>query len=173
MGFAAPFLLIIFAVGCCGVWASVSIVVHHGVMAQAISAAFMAVISIPTSVWVMMKDLRRAMSKPSPDSTPKLRLSPNAEFLFFLFLDPKHCEAIVGDLEERHKLIHKKFGARKANFWYWTWAIRSVAPITWAWAKKLALKPVIGVISWAVARGFFSHDSWLAALVEIWKRIRS
>jgi len=96
----------------------------------------------------------------------------NAEFLFYLFLDVQKCDAIVGDLEERYKLISKKFGARRANFWYWTQAIQSVGPIAWAWAKKAALKPVLGVIAWVVAKGLVGHDSWLAALVEIWKRIR-
>ena len=97
----------------------------------------------------------------------------NAAFLFYLFLDTQNCDAIVGDLEERYKLICKEFGARKANFWYWTQAIRSVGPIVWAWGKRAALKPVIGVIAWTVARGLVGHDSWLAELVEMWKRIRS
>ena len=34
-------------------------------------------------------------------------------------------------------------------------------------------KPIIGVIAWAVAKGLLDHDSWLAALVELWRRIRS
>ena len=50
---------------------------------------------------------------------------PNAQFLFYLFLDAQNCDAIVGDLEERYRLIHKRFDARRANFWYWTQAIRS------------------------------------------------
>ncbi len=95
----------------------------------------------------------------------------SAEFLFYIFLDAKNCDAIIGDLEERYKLIVKKFGARKAAFWYWTQAIRSVGPIILAWGKKVTLKPLIGVIGWAIAKGLVSHDSWLA-LVEAWKRIR-
>ncbi len=87
---------------------------------------------------------------------------------------PAHnCDALVGDLEERYWLIPGKFGARRANLWYWTQAIRSVGPIAWAWAKKLALKPVIGVIAWSIAKDLLRHDSWLAALVETWRRIRS
>jgi hypothetical protein len=100
------------------------------------------------------------------------RYPKGAEFLFYLFLDAKNCDAIVGDLEERYNLMFKKFGARKANFWYWTQALRSVGPIVWAWGKKAALKPVLGVAAWAVARGLVGQESWLAALVEIWKRIR-
>ena len=96
----------------------------------------------------------------------------NAEYLFF-FLDPQNCDALVGDLEERYKLIHNKFGKRRADFWYWTQAILSVGQIAWAWTRKVALKPVIGVIAWAVAKGILGHDSRLAALVEVWRRIRS
>jgi len=97
----------------------------------------------------------------------------NAEFLFYLFLDACKCHALVGDLEERYKLIYAKFGARRANFWYWTQALRSVGPIVWTWAKKAALKPVLGIITWTVAKGLVGHESWLAALLEIWKGIRS
>jgi len=97
----------------------------------------------------------------------------NAEFLLYLFLDPTNCDAIVGDLEERYRKILGKFGKHRANFWYWTQAIRSVWPIAWAWAKKTTLKPLIGVIAWAVAKGLLDRDSWVAAFVELFRRIRS
>jgi hypothetical protein len=97
----------------------------------------------------------------------------NAEFLFYVFFDAKNCDAIVGDLEERYNLILKKFGKRRADFWYWTQAIRSVAPVVWAWAKKTAVKPIISVIAWAVAKGLVERDSWLAAVVELCKRVLS
>ena len=80
----------------------------------------------------------------------------NANFLFYLFLDAENCDALVGDLQERHTLIHKKFGQRRADFWYWTQAIRSVGPIVWAATKKM-MKSATG----------------LAALVELYRRIRS
>jgi hypothetical protein len=80
----------------------------------------------------------------------------NAAFLLYLFYDAKNCDALVGDLEERYKFIRKKFGAHRANFWYWVQVITSVGPIAWAATKKL-LKAVSGV----------------AALVEVWRRIRS
>jgi hypothetical protein len=80
----------------------------------------------------------------------------SAEYLFYLFLDSHNCDAIVGDLEERYRLIRRKFGSHRANFWYWTQAIRSVGPIAWAWAKRV-MKAVSGI----------------AALVEIYRRIRS
>lgn len=97
----------------------------------------------------------------------------SVDYLFNLFLDQRNCDALVGDLKERYKLIHKTFGAGRANFWYWTQAIRSVGPIAWAWGRKVVMKPVIGLIAWAVAKRLVDNDSWLAALVEIWKRIRS
>jgi hypothetical protein len=75
----------------------------------------------------------------------------NAQFLFYLFLEAQNCDAMVGDLEERYRLIHKKFGHRRAAFWYWTQVIRSVGPIVWAAIRKL---------------------SGLAALVELYRRIR-
>lgn len=97
----------------------------------------------------------------------------NAEYLFYLFLDAKNCDAILGDLEERYRIIHRKFGVGRARFWYWTMAIRSVGPLAWAWMKKIVMKVVIPVIAWAVAKGIISHDSWIAALVELYRRIRS
>jgi hypothetical protein len=97
----------------------------------------------------------------------------NAEFLFYLFMTPHNCDALVGDLEERYKLIHKKFGRRRANFWYWTQAVMSLRPIAWAWAKKVSLKPVIGLVTWAVAKGLIGHDGWLAAVAELYRRIGS
>lgn len=80
----------------------------------------------------------------------------NAEFPFHLFLDAKNCDALVGDLEERYRSLYQKFGARRANFWYWVQVVRSVGPIAWAATKKL-LKAVSGV----------------AALVEMYRRLRS
>jgi hypothetical protein len=98
---------------------------------------------------------------------------PNAEFLFYLFMTPQNCDALVGDLEERYKLIHKKFGRRRANFWYWTQTVTSVGPIVWAWGKKVVMKPAVAFAGWAVAKGLVGHDSWLAALVELVKKVRS
>lgn len=97
----------------------------------------------------------------------------NAEFLFYLFLDKKNCDALVGDLEERFHLIHSKFGRRRAQFWYWWQTAISLGPLVGEWGKKKALKPVLAVIGWAVAKGLIGHDGWLAAVVELWKRVRS
>jgi hypothetical protein len=98
---------------------------------------------------------------------------PNAEFLFFLFLDHANCDALVGDLEERYRLIHQKFGQWRADFWYWTQALRSVGPILSAGAKKIAMKPFIGLIGWAVMKGLWGDATCSAALVKLWKRVLS
>ena len=97
----------------------------------------------------------------------------NAEFLFYLFMSPKDCDALVGDLDERYRLIYKKFGARRANFWYWTQAIRSVSPIVWAWLKKIIMKPAVAAITWASAHHFLKEGSWLTAVAEFCRRVRS
>lgn len=76
----------------------------------------------------------------------------NAEFLLYVFMSPEHCDALVGDLEERHRLIRKKFGQRRANFWYWTQVFVSLRPIIWAWVKKVS-----GVV----------------AMIEAYRRMRS
>jgi hypothetical protein len=97
----------------------------------------------------------------------------NAEFLFCLFLDKNTCESLVGDLEERHKLIRKKCGRPRANLSYWTQAFRSLGPIAWQWARRVGMKPLAALVAWAAAKRILRHDSWLAAVVEMWKRIRS
>ena len=103
----------------------------------------------------------------------KVKPPVNAEFLFYIFMTPQNCDAFVGDLQERYKLIHKKFGRRRANFWYWTQTVTSLGPIVWVWAKKVVMKPVVAILTWVVARGLVGHDSWLAAVMELWKRVRS
>jgi hypothetical protein len=85
-----------------------------------------------------------------------VRHSQIAEYLFYLFLDAKTCDSLVGDLEERYKLILKKFGVRRADFWYWSQALRSFVPIVWVWVKKAA-KALTGI----------------TAVVEFVRRIRS
>jgi len=92
-----------------------------------------------------------------PRRTRKVPRPPlNAEFLFYLFMTPQNCNALVGDLEERFKLIHKKFGRRRANFWYWTQTVMSVGPIIFAATKKTV-----------------KRLSGLAALVGLYRKIRS
>jgi hypothetical protein len=114
------------------------------------------------------KSARRPIA-PLNKVTPPL----NAEFLFHVFMTPQSCDALLGDLEERYKLINKKFGRRRANLWYWTQTVTSLAPIVWAWAKKIPMKPVAAVVGWAIAKGMIGHDGWLAVLVEMVKKVRS
>lgn len=104
------------------------------------------------------------------------RPSRNAEYLFYLFLDPKDCDALVGDLDERYKLIFEKFGKGKADFWYWSQAIRSTGPIVWAWFKKLVMKPVLWLSSSLIAHGLLKDGLLLEfaknVLAELVKRVR-
>jgi len=79
----------------------------------------------------------------------------NAEFLFYLFLRAEDCDAVLGDLEERYEFIRNKFGARRANFWFWTQTV-SLTWIVWEATKK-ALKSMLGV----------------AALVEMYRKMTS
>ncbi len=117
----------------------------------------------------LLLSTRRKRSGHMKTQSPPL----NAEYLFYFFLDENNCDALVGDLEGRYRLIHKRFGKRRADFWYWKETIRSAGPIVWAWARKISIKPLAALVAWAAAKGILGHDSWLAALVETWRRIRS
>jgi len=127
------------------------------------------VMSLYTSASKLLSFVPKRIRRLSSVSKPPV----NAEFLFYLFMTPQNCDAFVGDLEERYKLIRKKFGKSRADFWFWTQTVISLGPIVWAWAKKISLKPVIALIGWAVAKGLLGHDSWLATLVEMLKKVRS
>jgi len=94
----------------------------------------------------------------------------NAAFLFHLFMTPQNADAITGDLEERYKIISKKFGKGKADFWFWSQTITSIGPIVWAATKRVMRKLIIPATTAAVAKGLLSDHSWLASVVEIWKR---
>jgi hypothetical protein len=102
------------------------------------------------------------------DSTPPQGLS----FLFYFLLDADHCDAVVGDLEERYKLIFGKFGKNKADLWYWKETIRTIGPIAWSWFKKLVMKPAMAVLGWMVAHGLVKDGTLVDWLVEVVKRIR-
>lgn len=75
----------------------------------------------------------------------------NAAYLLYVFLSKNDPEAVAGDLEERWRKIKKKFGVRRANFWYWTQVVRSLWPFGLA-----ALKRVSGLL----------------ALIEMWRRTK-
>jgi len=95
----------------------------------------------------------------------------NAAFLFYVFMSSHDAEAFTGDLEEGYKALHKKFGRRRANLWYWFQTFISLRPIVCEALMKTLMKPLIGVIGWALAKDLIKHDGWLAALVELWKKI--
>jgi hypothetical protein len=97
----------------------------------------------------------------------------NVGAIFRLFLSRQDCDAFLGDLEERYRLVHGQFGRYRANVWFWKQTLASLGPIGLAWAKRLSLKPVVALIGWALAKGLVGHDSWLAAVVELWKKVRS
>jgi hypothetical protein len=84
--------------------------------------------------------------------TYRSELPSDAEFLLYLFISKKDSEAVAGDLEERWRKIKKKFGVRRANFWYWTQVIRSLWPFGLAAVKRV---------------------SGLLALIEMWRKMRS
>lgn len=99
-----------------------------------------------------------------------------AEYLFYFFLEAKTCDALVGDLEERYKLILKKFGKFKADLWYWSQAIRSTGPIAWAWFKKGVMKPVVTVMGSKIVHDLLKNTHLLeivkTVLAEWLKRMR-
>lgn len=101
--------------------------------------------------------VRYPLMKPSPEGSRRRTRAPiSAEFLFYLFLEGQKCDALVGDLEERYRLISRRFGQRRAGLWYWTQALRSIVPVVLALAGR-TLRRLFG----------------LAALVEMYRRLRS
>lgn len=91
------------------------------------------------------------LGKPQPTKTLRKSHPLNGEFLLYLLLSKNDSKATANDLEERWGKIKKKFGVRRANFWYWTQVIRSLWPFGVAAAKRV---------------------SGLVALIEAWRRLR-
>jgi hypothetical protein len=48
-------------------------------------------------------------------------------YLLDLFLSKSDREPILGDLEEAYPSILQKYGARRARFWFWVQAVRTIA----------------------------------------------
>ena len=94
----------------------------------------------------------------------------DAEFLLYLLLDRQNCDSLVGDLRQSHKLIHKRFGKRRATIWYWTQVVRLLGPIVWVWTKRAVFRFIAAVVA---AKGLTGHAYWLAALVDLYRKIRS
>jgi len=97
----------------------------------------------------------------------------NAEFLFYFFLDKNNCDALVGDFEERYRVIFEKFDKGRADSWYWKQALDTVGPVAWAWAKKCAIKPFLAILVWAAGKGLLGGSSCVSAILEFWKRMRT
>jgi hypothetical protein len=81
---------------------------------------------------------------------------PTSNFVFRPFMNPEGCDALLGDLEERYKHLRRKLGLFRADFWYLKETMLSVGPVIWA-ATGATVKKLSG----------------LAALVELYRRIRS
>jgi len=47
--------------------------------------------------------------------------------------------------------MKKKFGVKRANFWYWFQVLLSIIPFGWAFVKRV---------------------SGLVALIELWRKVR-
>jgi hypothetical protein len=113
---------------------------------------------------------KRLTFTPCPKGYLKISLG---AWLTFSRVDINPQHAPIGDLKEQYELIFDESGPHKAKLWYWKQALWSVGPIFWARAKKICVKPIIGLVTWMVGKGIFGHDSWLATLVEFVKKIVS
>lgn len=109
--------------------------------------------------------LIKKMKRGDEDLVQPVEPPSSTQYLFYFFLDAKTCDALVGDLEERYKLILKKFGKHHANFWYWSQAIRSTGPIAWQWFKKLVMKPVVTVMGSKIVHDLLK-DTHLMEIVK-------
>jgi hypothetical protein len=110
---------------------------NHSAIENTVAWLVSGILLIPRGRWgasVLFKRLGKFFDHRSATSQPPL----NAELLFHIFMTPQNCDAILGDLKERYKLIHKTFGRRRANYWYWTQVVVSLRPIAWACVKKVS-----------------------------------
>lgn len=115
-----------------------------------IIAGLCAAVSSPL-LWVLVLFTKRSLRDSGVSRLP----SKSAEFLLHLFMEPRSCDALVGDLNERHRILRKRFGRRKANFWYWVQVLRSVGPIVWVGLMRIV-----------------KRMSGLTAVMEMVRRIR-
>jgi hypothetical protein len=82
-------------------------------------------------------------------TTTSLRPPQNATFLLHCCLSKHDRECFLGDLEEDYKTVLKDFGPRRAGIFYWSQALRSIAPILWAGVKRSAIiTAIIGSLDW-------------------------
>lgn len=74
-----------------------------------------------------------------------------AEYLLH-FLPKKDREQLLGDLEEEYRGIYKKFGRRKATFWYYCQVVMSFWPYIAHTIMKLLGWGVVGWVGSAIRR---------------------
>jgi hypothetical protein len=103
---------------------------------------------------------------PADKGTTKLPTS-KLTLLFCLFLESPDFNGMVGDLNERHKLMFSRVGRLKADLWYCKEMLRSVTPVAWGWMKKLVMRPVIGLGTWMLGHGLLKDSSIMEALRQI------
>jgi hypothetical protein len=74
----------------------------------------------------------------------------NAEFLLLLITPGDDVDALIGDLHERYVTIERRFGRKRATWWYY----RQVASFAWAmgWARLSHLGTAVLRVLRAVAR---------------------
>ncbi|MCQ8118212.1 permease prefix domain 2-containing transporter [Methylomonas rosea] len=70
-----------------------------------------------------------------------------AEYILYLFIPKANRNAILGDLEEDYREVYKKFGLKKAQFFYWWQLIISIWPFISAGILKLTKLLYNGIIT--------------------------
>lgn len=68
----------------------------------------------------------------------------NAKFLLYLFLEKKDREIIIGDLVEDYGNIHREFGHRRANIWFYKQTASSILPLLKRFVTRVGGLIVIG-----------------------------
>lgn len=60
----------------------------------------------------------------------------NATFIVRLLLPSNQAEALIGDLEERHRKIAREYGQSRAKFWYYVQVLFTIWPLAAVWIKR-------------------------------------
>jgi hypothetical protein len=84
----------------------------------------------PSNLTMLMPTQNRGLRAPAP---PR-----NAEFLLYCFLSKEDRAGLIGDLMQEYQMdVLPKFGPRRANVWYWSQVMRSIAPVVLNFLSKL------------------------------------
>jgi len=62
----------------------------------------------------------------------------NAEYLLHLILPKEERAAVIGDLVEEYRCIHRRFGRRHADIWFYKQVIMSVWPFVRFTVSRIA-----------------------------------